>query len=469
MQYGRYRIVKELGKGSMGVVYQAHDPQIDRSVALKVLRPDRVTSETFRHRFLKEARAVGRLSHPNIVVVFDIGEDHGTVYISMEFLEGRPLSDLVQEERFTEAEALEVGIQVADALDYAHRKGIVHRDIKPSNIIIQPDGQVKITDFGIAHIDDPEATTQTQAGEILGTPAYMSPEQVLGQPVDGRSDLFSLGVILYELCVGHRPFRGETLATIFRAITNEDPVEPVRENSTVSSPLSQTIMKCLAKGPEQRFPSGKELTDALRTCQRGPETIQTTGTDAQARRQAPTSPLVWIAFTLLLVVGGTAGFYVIKKAFPPNHVQDTNTNRTTGTKDGLKSLDGSRPADTKGVSDRAADTVKKTDPTATNGDKKASTGDASSGDKTAPPDPNKRATGSDARGPFGSLRLESKPLGAQVLVDGEVKGLTPIEIKLPPGSHEVRLSMENHGDWEAQVRISENKVTVIPVELVRMP
>jgi eukaryotic-like serine/threonine-protein kinase len=469
MQYGRYRIVKELGKGSMGVVYQAHDPQIDRSVALKVLRPDRVTSETFRHRFLKEARAVGRLSHPNIVVVYDIGEDHGTVYISMEFLEGKPLSELVQQEQFTEAEALEVGIQVADALDYAHRRGIVHRDIKPSNIIIQPDGQVKITDFGIAHIDDPEATTQTQAGEILGTPAYMSPEQVLGQQVDGRSDLFSLGVILYELSVGHRPFRGETLATIFRAITNEDPVEPVRERSSVSSALSQAIMKCLAKGPEQRFPSGKDLTEALKTCRRGPETIQTSVTDDQARQQVRTSPLVWIAFTLLLVVGGTAGFYVIKRAFPPNHGQNTDTQRTTATQDGARSLDGSRPADTKGRSDRAVDSVTKTDPNAADGDKKASTGDASSGDKTTPPDPTRKTTVSDAKGPFGSLRLESKPLGAQVLVDGEVKGLTPVEIKLPPGSHEVRLSMENHGDWEAQVRITENKVTVIPVELVRMP
>ena len=197
MNYGRHRIVKELGKGAMGVVYQAHDPQIDRLVALKVLRPDRVTTEAFLQRFMKEAKAIGRLSHPNMVIVYDVGEDHGTVYIAMEFLEGKPLNEIIQMDVFQPEEIIDLGVQVAEALDYAHRKGIIHRDIKPSNIIVQPDGQIKITDFGIAHIEDPEATQQTQAGEILGTPAYMSPEQVLSQPVDGRSDLFSLGVILY--------------------------------------------------------------------------------------------------------------------------------------------------------------------------------------------------------------------------------------------------------------------------------
>ncbi len=444
MQYGRYRIVKELGKGSMGVVYQAHDPQIDRSVALKVLRPDRVTSETFRHRFLKEARAVGRLSHPNIVVVYDIGEDHGTVYISMEFLEGKPLSDLVQQERFAEAEAVEVGIQVADALDYAHRKGIVHRDIKPSNIIIQPDGQVKITDFGIAHIDDPEATQQTQAGEILGTPAYMSPEQVLGQQVDGRSDLFSLGVILYELSVGHRPFRGETLATIFRAITNENPAEPARENPLVSATLSQTIMKCLEKTPDGRYPSGKELTEALKSCRQGLGGDRDAAPTQPERPKPGTSPLVWVACTLLLLVGGTAGYYVVKQSIQSQSGQAVRTKDSPTT-------------------DSA-------------GDKPSSSGLSQSGDvsqsangKTPSSGTFRSATTDDLRGPLGILRLESKPSGAQVLVDGNVKGLTPIEIKLPPGSHEVRLSMENHGDWEAQVRITENKLTSIPVELVRVP
>ena len=195
MKYGRYEIVGELGKGSMGVIYKAHDPQIDRVIALKVLRHDRVTSEEFVKRFYKEAKAIGRLSHSAIVTIYDVGQDKGTIYIAMEFLEGPSFDGIIQERRLSPEEIVDLGAQVAEALDYAHQQGIVHRDIKPANIILTPTGQVKITDFGIARIEDPSAPQQTQAGEILGTPSYMSPEQVMGQPVDGRSDLYSLGVI----------------------------------------------------------------------------------------------------------------------------------------------------------------------------------------------------------------------------------------------------------------------------------
>ena len=184
MKYGRYDIVGELGKGSMGVIYRAHDPQIDRVVALKVLRHDRVISEGFVQRFFKEAKAIGRLSHPSIVTVYDVGRDQGTIYIAMEFLEGTPLDRVIQEKRLSLEEIVDLGVQVAEALDYAHQQGIVHRDIKPANIILTPTGQAKITDFGIARIEDPSAPQQTQAGEILGTPSYMSPEQVMSQPVD---------------------------------------------------------------------------------------------------------------------------------------------------------------------------------------------------------------------------------------------------------------------------------------------
>lgn len=435
----------------MGVVYQAHDPQIDRPVALKVLRPDRVSTEAFRQRFLKEARAVGRLSHPSIVVVYDIGEDHGTIYISMEYLEGKPLSDLIQQGRLTEDEAIHLGIQVAEALDYAHRRGIVHRDIKPSNIIVQPDGQVKITDFGIAHIDDPDATQQTQAGEILGTPAYMAPEQVLGQQVDGRTDLFSLGVILYELCVGHRPFRAESLATIFHAITHEDPPQPVLANPALGTPLSQAIMRCLAKEPADRFATGKDLTEVLKICRGSPETIQIAPPTDQAPQPTQPSPLIWIALTLLLVVGGTAGIFVVKQALRSPSIEDAATPRAPSTQDasGSSAPSQSLSGKTGTALDRAETDRMKADP--------------------APQAIEERKPAGGIQGPAGSLRLESKPLGAQVLVNGEVRGLTPIEIKLPPGSHEVRLSMENHGDWEAQVRIAENQRTVIPVELIRMP
>ncbi len=242
MQYGRYRIVSELGKGAMGVVYQAHDPQIDRMVALKVLRQDRVVDQEFVRRFVAEARAIGRLSHPNIVTVYDVGEDHGTIYIAMEFLEGRSLDMLIGEQAFSPEKIVDLGIQVAVALEYAHCQGIIHRDIKPGNIIITPQGHVKVTDFGIARIEGGSGQQMTQMGEILGTPIYMPPEQVAGQPVDGRSDIYALGVVLYELTTGQRPFSGDNLTTLFNAIGKETPVTPSRLNPQIPSTLSQLIM-----------------------------------------------------------------------------------------------------------------------------------------------------------------------------------------------------------------------------------
>ncbi|HOJ15229.1 MAG TPA: serine/threonine-protein kinase, partial [Deltaproteobacteria bacterium] len=168
MNYGRYEIIREIGRGSMGMVYLARDPQIGRDIALKVLRPDRVESEDFVRRFLREARAIGRMSHPNVVTVHDVGEDHGTVYIAMELLEGEPLNVYAAKRTLRLEDIAGIGAQIARCLDYAHGRGIVHRDVKPQNIIVSPDGTVKLTDFGIAHIEDPEAGSQTQAGEILG-------------------------------------------------------------------------------------------------------------------------------------------------------------------------------------------------------------------------------------------------------------------------------------------------------------
>lgn len=268
MNYGRYEIIKEVGRGSMGVVFQARDPQIDRLVAVKVLRADRMESENFVQRFLKEAKVIGRLTHPHIVVIYDVGQEEETVYIAMEFLEGISLSERFRGKEADLKEVVSLGIQLAETLDYAHQKGVVHRDIKPSNIIVQGDGQLKITDFGIAHVDDATATLQTQAGEIMGTPAYMSPEQVKSEPVDGRSDIFSLGIILYELCTGKRPFGGETksLATVLTDIIELTPTEPSSLVPGLPKALSRVVMKALQKDPEKRFQTGKEFAEALRHC-----------------------------------------------------------------------------------------------------------------------------------------------------------------------------------------------------------
>ncbi|MCE5241653.1 MAG: protein kinase [Syntrophobacteraceae bacterium] len=266
LKYGRYQVLRTLGNGAMGIVYEAHDPQIDRHVALKVLRQDRLTSDTYIRRFIKEAVAIGRLSHPRIVTVYDAGQDNEAVYIAMEFLEGAPLDAVMAKRRPSLSEVVDIGCQVAEALDYAHSRGIVHRDVKPSNLLMRTDGLIKITDFGIAHIEDPAVTKQTQAGEILGTPAYMSPEQVMGKEVDGRSDLFSLGVILYEMSTGQKPFRGPTLTSILREIVDGLPRIPEGIQPELPPGFRTVIMKCLSKRPEDRYQTGRELAEALKGC-----------------------------------------------------------------------------------------------------------------------------------------------------------------------------------------------------------
>ena len=317
MKYGRYEIKEELGKGGMGVVYLAHDPQIDRLIALKVLRPDRLTGEAFVQRFLKEARTIGRLSHPNIVTVYDIGQDRETIFIAMEFLEGDPLNKIMEEREVSYEEILSLGLQMAEALHYAHGKGVVHRDIKPSNIILNPNGRIKITDFGIAHIEDPTASMQTQAGEILGTPAYMSPEQVLSRPVDGRSDLFSLGIILYEMATGKRPFRGDSMPAVFRAVTQETPEPPDRLKPAVSPGLSGVIMKCLEKDPMERFETGETLAYALGSLLAGGEMAAEKPRPVQQKSRTFLPLLLLVIALVVLGAGGLYYFLTPKAALPP--------------------------------------------------------------------------------------------------------------------------------------------------------
>jgi serine/threonine protein kinase len=264
-KYDRYQVIDELGRGSMGVVYKAFDPRLNRQLALKVMRPDRSISSEFSRRFIDEAVAIGKLSHQNIVSVYDRGEDHGTLFMAMELLEGQSLKAVIKSGQLTHQDAIRIGIQVAEALGYAHKRGIVHRDIKPSNIVVK-NKQVKITDFGIARIEDPEMTRNTQMGQIMGTPSYMSPEQTMGRSLDGRSDLFSLGVILYEAVTGKKPFTAKTCSATYAAILSHDPPAPHLLNKNVPRQFSQLIMKCIAKDIDERFQDGQELALALKKC-----------------------------------------------------------------------------------------------------------------------------------------------------------------------------------------------------------
>ncbi len=262
---GRYKIVAELGRGAMGTVYHGIDETIERPVALKTLNaelPAEILGEV-RERFLREAKSAGQLNHPNIVTIYEFGQDGNTAFIAMEFLEGKSLQQVIREGRLPFATIVDLVAQIAEGLDYAHRFGVVHRDIKPANIMVSPHGLAKLTDFGIARI---ESSSMTQTGAMLGSPKYMSPEQVLGQPADGRADIFSLGVVLYEMLAARTPFETPD-ATVFslmqRIVTV--PHDPILVAVPGTPPAFEAILtRALAKRPEQRYQRAGEFANDLR-------------------------------------------------------------------------------------------------------------------------------------------------------------------------------------------------------------
>ncbi len=261
---GHYRILEELGRGGMGVVYKAQDTNLERFVALKFLPPDLSTSDVERARFLQEAKAVGSLSHPNICTIYGIEEEAGQSFIVMEFVEGKTLKEL--QKNIPMKQAVEIGIQVADGLAAAHEKGIVHRDIKPDNIMIRKDGRVQIMDFGLAKFKG--VSTLTKAGSTVGTVGYMSPEQIQGQETDHRTDIFSLGVVLYELFSGDPPFRGYHETAITYEIVNVDPTSLSVLKPEISPELDAIVLECLEKEPSERYQSVAEVGKDLRRFKR---------------------------------------------------------------------------------------------------------------------------------------------------------------------------------------------------------
>lgn len=261
---GRYEILSELGQGAMGVVYKAIDPLIDRAVAIKTIKLDLSRDElaNFEERFYREAKSAGRLNHPNIVTIHDVGKTDNVAYMAMEFLEGRALREVLDvHTAMSIDEIVDIAAQIADGLAYAHENGIVHRDIKPANIMLVRDGIAKITDFGIAQTP---TGSRTLAGTVLGSPKYMAPEQVLGKTVDGRSDLFSLGVVLYEMLTGESPFNGDNINTTMYRILNETPVPPKTLTPRIPDVFNAIVAKLLAKHPDERYQSAGELAIDLR-------------------------------------------------------------------------------------------------------------------------------------------------------------------------------------------------------------
>ncbi|UCF82254.1 MAG: CHASE2 domain-containing protein [Desulfobacteraceae bacterium] len=263
---GRYEILGELGQGAMGVVYKGRDPKINRLVAIKTIRFsddfEEQQAKEVKERFFKEAELAGRLSHPSIISIHDVGEDYELTYMAMELLEGRDLEDFCQQETLLPLrKALDIIAETADALDYAHTQGVIHRDIKPGNIMLLKNGHIKVTDFGIAKA---VSSSQTRTGIILGTPNYMSPEQINGMEIDGRSDIFSLGIVFFQLLTGRLPFGGKTLTELFYQITQAKHPSPRDINPKVIRPCEQLVDKALAKDPGQRFRRASDFAKYLR-------------------------------------------------------------------------------------------------------------------------------------------------------------------------------------------------------------
>jgi len=263
---GRYEILEELGRGAMGIVYKGRDPKLDRLTAIKTIRFtddfDEDQAAKIRDQFYREAEVVAKLSHPNIVTIYDVGEDLDLSYLAMEYLEGESLETYARKEQLLSIrKTIDVTAQVCDALAYAHGHGIVHRDIKPANIMILKNGLVKVTDFGIARAT---ASSKTRTGVIKGTPYYMSPEQISGMKVDGRSDIFSLGIVFYQLLTGELPFGGENLAAIMYQITTVDPEPPTKYNPKIYKAAVAILNRALEKSLESRYQNAQQMGDHLR-------------------------------------------------------------------------------------------------------------------------------------------------------------------------------------------------------------
>lgn len=377
---GRYQILRELGRGTMGIVYEAFDPKLERTVALKTVRlePGDTEHREFEERFQREAKSAARLNHPNIVTIHDAGEEDGVAYIAMEFLEGKSLRELLDSGTPLSADDLiHYAIQMADALDYAHRFDIVHRDVKPGNIVISSNGRVKISDFGIAQLP---SGNLTQAGTILGTPKYMSPEQVRGERLDGRSDIFSLGVILYEMFAGKAPFTGESLAAIMYQILHVAPAD-LATVATCPPGIRQIVARCLAKDKAERYPQAADVASDLRRHREiVPDTVLMASAfsslpaginlaaplDAEHTQALPLvrddvkrrwrTPGFWLAATALSGALGL-GYWAMK---PVASTPDTPPSATTPPRAAADKATGEASAETKQASKNTAPAAKKT-------------------------------------------------------------------------------------------------------------
>jgi serine/threonine-protein kinase len=481
---GRYTILRELGHGAMGVVYEAQDPNVGRKIALKVVRTDQIGAnrEDVMRRFKNEARAAGNLNHPNIITIHDAGDHEGLLFIAMEFVQGSTLGELIAKQgRMPAAKVVEIMRQVCAGLDFAHARGIIHRDIKPANVMLA-DGLVKITDFGIANVGD----GMTITGTVVGTPNYMSPEQVLGKPLDGRSDLFSVGVMLYEMITGERPFEGQSITTIMYKIVHEEPIAPRKLDSTIHPGLSAIIEKALAKSPEARFQSGSELAAALENHkQLGTGAVQLTGNEPTASLPAlpETADVTRSNLPTASVTMRTQSTTYQTINQPPSTVQAA-PEKKRGFSPALLGCLGVMVLAIVSVTVLSLVSIiyKKNKPTATQTPTSTSSEPSPPASPKSPvaTSPGATVTTDEKTGAVvaqlsppkpaktkATLKLNSTPPGADILVDGKDTGkTTPNSVMIERGQHAIAVRLEGFQAASAKFKVSGGEEFEFSPELV---
>jgi serine/threonine protein kinase len=463
-QLGRYEVIEELGRGSMGVIYKAFDPMLDRLVALKTvaLELSREETEAFERRFYREAKSAGRLNHPNIVTVHDVGKTDSVAYIAMEFLQGRSLRDILDSGVVLPIDRIvDIAARVADGLAFAHDSGIVHRDIKPPNIMVLENGGVKITDFGIALLP---SGSRTHAGTVFGSPKYMSPEQVVGREVDGRADVFSLGAVLYEMLTGFAPFFGGDLEAVLYQVINEMPAPPSTRNRAIPPAFDHIVAKALAKHPDDRYGSARAFALDLRNYRKleGPAAAQPPARTLERRAlrrrkgeipprsQASTSTAAPNYLGRIAAIGVPAAFLIFGGAML-----------------GIRALSERPPEPPTAVATPLANPIA----TPSAGALIATTASAPAPQASEPVPPKADVAGpmvatlaqtrtnetSTPTKPSARLGLAVSPWG-EIYVDGKKRGISPplTELKLAPGKHTIEIRNASFAPYADTVNLDAN-------------